>query len=72
MASLVGAQALVMANNRQTIWKEKTFDYGNELGISGGFMMNRYDSSASGGNLKAIFNSVDFAHIAVYTAATDL
>jgi len=72
MASLVGAQALVQANNRQTIWKEKTFDYGNELGISGGFMQNRYDSSATGGNVKAVFNSCDFAHIAVYTACTDL
>ena len=72
MASLVGAQALVHANNRQTIWKEKTFDYANQLGISGGFMQNRYDSSATGGNIKAVFNSVDFAHIAVYTAATDL
>jgi N4-gp56 family major capsid protein len=72
MASMVGAQALVHANNRQTIWREKTFDYGNELGISAGFMQNRYDSSATGGNIKAVFNSVDFAHVAIYTAATDL
>jgi N4-gp56 family major capsid protein len=72
MASLVGAQALVQANNRQTIWKEKTFDYGNELGISGGFMQNRYASGSTGGNMKAVFNSLDFAHIAVYTTATNL
>ncbi len=72
MASLIGAQAMVMAQNRQTQWREKTFDYGNELGISGGFMCNRYDASATGGNIKTVFDSKDFAHIAVYTACTDL
>lgn len=72
MASLIGAQAMVLAQNRQTQWREKTFDYGNQLGVSGGFMQNRYDSSATGGNIKTVFNGLDFAHIAVYTACTDL
>ena len=72
MASLLGAQAMVLAQNRQTMWREKTFDYGNELGVSAGFMQNRYDSSATGGNIKTVFNSKDFAHIGIYTACTDL
>ena len=44
------------------MWVEKTFDYGNQLGISGGLIY---------GTGKSLFNSEDYSTIEYYTASTD-
>tara|TARA_Y100000004_G_scaffold80462_1_gene90442 strand:- start:5039 stop:6055 length:1017 start_codon:yes stop_codon:yes gene_type:complete len=58
----LGAQAGLFARVGTPMWIEKTFDYGNQLGISGGLIY---------GTGKSLFNSEDYSTIAYYTASTD-
>jgi N4-gp56 family major capsid protein len=60
-ALFLGAQAGIFANSGEPEWVEKTFDYGNQLGVAGGLM---YKAA------KSKFNSEDFACISYYTACT--
>lgn len=69
-ALLCGAQAGLMANASSkgrgaapTFMREETFDYGNKVGYSVGYM---------GGIQKATFNSIDYGVVAVDTGATSL
>jgi len=62
-ALFLGAQAGIFAKGNEPIWVEKTFDYGNSLGVAGGQIM---------GVSKTTFNGEDFACIAYYTACTQL
>jgi N4-gp56 family major capsid protein len=57
----MGAQAGVFASGGDAIWVEKSFDFGNQLGVAGGRI---YECA------KTVFNSEDFATIAYYTATT--
>ena len=58
----LGAQAGVFARVGEPVWVEKTFDYGNSLGVAGGLIY---------GQAKSTFNSEDFSAIAYYTQNTD-
>jgi N4-gp56 family major capsid protein len=58
----MGAQAGLYARSGEPVWVEKTFDYGNQLGVAGGLIY---------GQAKATFNSEDYAVIAYYTQNTD-
>lgn len=60
-AMFLGAQAGIYITGGGPEWVEKSFDYGNQLGVAGG-MMYAY--------AKALYNSEDFATIAYYTAST--
>ena len=60
-ALFMGAQAGIFASGGEPIWVEKTFDYGNQLGVA----MGRFYVAA-----KSVFNSEDFATIAYYSACT--
>jgi len=62
-ALFLGAQAGTFATGGEPIWVEKTFDYGNQLGVAGGLI---YTCD------KATFNSEDFGVIAYYTACTQM
>lgn len=62
-ALFCGAQAGMLATGGEPMWVEKTFDYGNQLGVAGGAIY-KYAKSA--------FNSEDFATISYYTASTRL
>lgn len=61
IALFLGAQAGIFAHGGEPIWVEKTFDYGNQLGVAGGLI---YQTA------KSTFNSEDFGCIAYYTAST--
>lgn len=58
----LGAQAGVFARVGEPVWVEKTFDYGNSLGVAGGLIY---------GQAKSTFNSEDFSAMAYYTQNTD-
>ena len=58
----MGAQAGLFARVGEHVWVEKTFDYGNQLGVAGGMIY---------GQAKATFNSEDYSVIAYYTQNTD-
>jgi len=65
-AVFCGAQAAAIAYGRETPgdgrmnWTEELFDYGNQLGVSGGLIW---------GIKKSRFNSIDFSTIALPTHA---
>lgn len=64
-AVLCGAQALVCAfgqenSDNKASWVEELFDYGNQLGVSAGFIY---------GQKKSIFNSQDFGTVTISTYA---
>jgi len=58
---LCGQQAGVIAWGAPVQWVEKSFDYGNQWGISVGAIF---------GVIKPLFNSLDYGVITMYTAAT--
>lgn len=66
-AVFCGAQAAAMAFGQNTEqgdtpnWQEKSFDYGNQLGVAGGMIA---------GLKKCVFNSIDFGTIVLSTYAT--
>lgn len=62
-ALFMGAQAGVFGRVGRPIWREKSFDYGNQLGIAGGLIF------AAG---KPKFNSEDYAVIAYHSANSKL
>lgn len=69
-ASVEGAQALFMgaqagcyAQVGDPVWVEKTFDYGNSLGVAGGMIH---------GEAKSTFNSKDYACIQYVTAVSNI
>ena len=62
-AILCGAQAAVLAFGQDNAgnkisWTEELFDYGNQLGVSGGMIY---------GLKKTVFNSLDFGVITIYS-----
>ncbi len=57
---LCGQQAGVIAWGKPVSWVEKTFDYGNQWGVSVGAIF---------GCLKPLFNSVDYGVITMYAAS---
>jgi len=61
IALFMGAQAGLFASGGEAIWVEKSFDFGNQLGVAGGRI---YECA------KTKFNSEDFATIAYYSAST--
>lgn len=56
-----GAQALLFARSKRPSWREKTFDYGDQVGIAATMMY---------GPAKATFNGEDVGVIAHYAIAT--
>ena len=57
-ALFLGAQAGVIAMAKKPFWNEKFFEYGNEFGVASGFIA---------GIAKTVFNSIDYATIALDT-----
>lgn len=62
-AVLCGAQAAVLSfgqdnDGNKVSWVEELFDYGNQLGVSGGMIF---------GLKKTVFNNIDFGVITIYT-----
>jgi len=62
-ALFMGSQAGLFANVGTPMWVEKTFDYGNQLGVAGGMIY---------GSAKASFNSKDFACITYVSSCSAL
>lgn len=64
-AVLCGAQAGIMGFGKnfglkEYYWREELFDYGNQLGVSGGCIF---------GLKKTVYNSVDFGTVVISTYA---
>ncbi len=61
-ALLLGCQAAIKAIGKEAFWKEKAFDYDNQVGFATGAIL---------GFKKAKFNNKDFACIQVVTASKE-